>query len=279
MPSNSLNQLMAYFSRAVQVFKEDGTFEFLRRSAGFVYRKSFRRYLPSIGYLSENNVKTTKKKYALDELLMPHLTEAPEKEDGIVSSHQKVTQSGDSVVVIGGGNGITAVRAAKLVGDSGDVTIFEGGKESVDVINDVIEINDVSHLCEVHHAIVGKERNVYGGESTKAEIIKPEKIPDCDVLELDCEGSEIDVLRELPIQPRAIIAELHPWNFQDKPDTILEILTELGYELTHRFGHDGTTLSEKEFETLLSNSNVQGERYVKSGARWPVVIAAVLSDT
>jgi hypothetical protein len=202
--------------------------------------------------------------------------DTPEKEGGIVSSHEKVTQSGNNVVVVvGGGNGITAVRAARIVGETGEVTIYEGGKEAVDKTRNVIKMNGIANQCECHHAIVGDKRNVYGGESTTADIISPDKIPDCDVLEMDCEGSEIDILSELSIQPRAIIAELHPWNFQEPPDTLLEILTERGYEIKSYFGHDGTPLSEKEFKTLLNNSNTQDKKYVESGGRWPVVITAV----
>jgi len=226
----------------------------------------------------ENSV-IVEQTYLFDGILLPYKSDVPEQEGGIVSSHQEVTKSGDVVVVVGGGKGITAVRAAEIVGKQGEVAIYEGGRESVEKIERVIQFNGVNDFCEVHHAVVGTERDVYGGESTTADIVQPNGIPECDVLELDCEGSEIDILRELPIHPRAIIVELHPWNFQDEPDTILEILFEMGYELTHRFGHDGNPLSEKEFETLLSNSNVQGERYVESGGRWPVVIVAVLSET
>jgi hypothetical protein len=277
---------MSLFTRAIRVLKDEGAFEFSRRSYAFVYprtaesiyKSSIRRYLPSNGYYTENGVKV-EDKHRLDVFFLPHMRNLPEREDGIVTSHQELTQSGDDIVVIGGGNGVTAVRAAMLTGETGEVTIYEGGKEAVDKIRSVLNMNRVDDQCDVHHAIVGAERNVYGGESTTAAAVSPDEIPDCDVLELDCEGSEIDILTELSIQPRAIIAELHPWLFQSEPETPLEILSERGYEIKHWFGHDGTTLSEEEFNTLLSNSNVQGERYVKSGGRWPVVIAAVRPDS
>jgi len=267
---------MNLLSRGFEIIREEGVFRFLFKSVRYIYGAVIRSVLPNTGYRTANSVRVDRRK-PFDHYFGRY-SDSPEREDGIVSSHEAVTQFGDSIVVIGGGNGVTAVRAANIVGSSGRVTVYEGGKEAVEEIKRVSDMNSVSDRCEAHHAIVGKARNVYGGNSTTADTLDPNELPECDVLELDCEGSEIDILSESTIQPRAIITELHPWEFQETPDDLLEILAERGYEINHRFGHDGTPLSQKEFETLLSNSNVQGDRYVKSGGRWPVVIAAVRRD-
>lgn len=218
-----------------------------------------------------------------DRFLYPR-TDKPDREGGNVSAHEKLTNQGDHVVIVGGGNGITAVRSAKLVGSSGKVFVYEGGFESVEQINKVARINDVAHQCEVRHAIVGGEHNVYVGDSDTADQVDTKDLPECDVLELDCEGSEVEILDELNSSPRVVIAELHPWQYPDVPRKPLQMLNNLGYDVKYSFGHDGVELSESELSTLLQRSserkglddqhNRTEEMFVSSGARWPVVIAA-----
>lgn len=260
-------------SRGFEIARKEGVFAFISESVRYAYGTGVRPVLPSTGYRTANSVRLDRKK-PLDHYF-DRYSDSPVREDGVVSSHKAVTQSGDSIVVVGGGHGVTVVRAANIVGSSGRVTVYEGGKEAVKEIRRVLDMNNVGDRCEVHHAIVGTARDVYGGDSATADTIHPSELPECDVLELDCEGSEIDILLESTIQPRVIIAELHPWEYQETPDDLLEILSEQGYEINHHFGHDGTPLSQKEFETLLWDSNVRGEKYLKFEGRWPVVIAAV----
>lgn len=154
----------------------------------------------------------------------------------------------------------------------------------MEIITKVVGLNSVRDRCTVYQVIVGQERNVYGGETAAADVVHPSELQECDVLELDCEGSEIDILKQLEIQPRAIILELHPWEYSESIREPIKILQEEGYEILYRYGHDGIELNDDDFETLLyrssdkkgeKNPDKKGPRYVDSGARWPVVIAAV----
>lgn len=264
---------MKIISRSYEVLKTQGFLDFVKKSIEFIYRVSFRRFTPRKGYIIHNKVKI-KRKHILDDLFLS-VTREPKVEDGVISSHKKVTKEGDKVVIIGGGNGVTAVRAAMIVGKKGKLFIYEGGKYSYEKVKKVVAMNSVGDISKVFNSIVGEGINVYGGEHTDAKRTNPNEIPDCDVLELDCEGAEIDILRELHMRPRAIIAELHPWHFQEDPGFLLELIDEKGYEVVHQFGHEGTPLSKKEFKTLLFRSNNEGERRLESGGKWPVVMAAV----
>jgi hypothetical protein len=40
-------------------------------------------------------------------------------------------------------------------------------------------------------------------------VLPPSELPPCNVLELDCEGAEVEILREMNIQPRVILVETH----------------------------------------------------------------------
>ncbi len=237
-------------------------------------RGVIKKFFKSRGYHKENEV-LVEKKYPLDRYLINGGEE--NKEGGIVNSHVKLTKTKDKVTIIGGGSGVTAVRAARLVGKKGRVKIYEGGKESIDKIKKVIEINGVSEICKVSQAIVGTGKHVYGGGVESATHVSPSKLRPCDVLELDCEGSELCIVKKLSFTPRVIICELHPWLMNESVDLFFNILSEKGYNIEYCYGHDGLLLDQKEYEKLLKYSKKHSRRYVESGARWPVVIAATTS--
>jgi len=272
--------------KCIEVLKENEMKEFLRRSIKYILWKSefiyvwVRPYTPSTGNIIYNSVSIGDKKIFDD--LFPSFADNPQYEDGIVSCHGRVTRSGDSIVIVGGGNGVTAVHAARITGNSGKVTIYEGGEESVQSIRSVLESERVKDRCEVIHGVVGDSIDVYGGKTEKAESIPSTNLPNCDVLELDCEGGEVGILSNLDISPRAIIVELHPWLYPESNDKPIEILENLGYEIQSVFGHDGIEITRTESQRLLKKSlhkdqGVRGE--LESGAKGPVVVAAVLNES
>ena len=115
--------------------------------------------MPVVDYRTENSVKTDAM-ISPDRYFIPHLARNPETEDGIVSSHELLTRPGDSVVVVGGGERVRAVRAAQIVGERSRVIVYEGGRESVGTIGTVVALNGVADRCEVRHAVVGNPNNV-----------------------------------------------------------------------------------------------------------------------
>lgn len=245
--------------------------------------------LPKTGHIIYNGVRIGERKRLLDSYLLAKPLDKPNQEDGIASAHRYHTTEGQTVNIVGGGNGVTAVIAGRIVGDGGTIRIYEGGKESVDRIQQTLDLNNVADRCELHHTIVGADFDVYGGDTTRAGQINPDQLPERDVLELDCEGAEYQILEDLESFPPVIIVELHPWKSNSDPQQVFELLHERGYTITQRYGHDGVELSEQEFERLFEKSVEYGEkvnslrhppkkyRYLESGARWPVVIVATPS--
>jgi hypothetical protein len=268
-------------NRGIEVFNEDGLFVFVKKTIQYIMRKpaaAMRPLLPEKGFQSYNSVKMGRAR--LGDSLLNQKTRS-NIEDGLISGHEKYTQQGDSVVIIGGGNGVTAVRSAKMVGSGGEVIVFEGGKKSVESCKKVIEMNEVDDICTVNHAIIGQERNVYGGSTTSAELVSPTDLPECDVLEIDAEGSEIDIINKLEVSPRAVIVELHPWLYSESPKEPIELLEGMGYEIQYYSGHDGIEISQEEFDLLLQKSRDESNQkrgHVESGARWPVVAGGRLTS-
>lgn len=59
----------------------------------------------------------------------------------------------------------------------------------------------------------------------------PSQLPPCDLLELDCEGVEVEILRGMIIQPRVILVETHGM-YGAPADLIASLLEQRGYAVS-----------------------------------------------
>jgi len=159
----------------------------------------------------------------------------PNYEVTLVAGLKETVQSGDRVVVVGGGLGVTATVAALCTGPSGTVQCFEGSKHQVRFVRQTAARNNVNNVT-VHHAVVANSIAVYGTASASDDlgsILPPSQLPACNVLQLDCEGAEVEILRELTIQPRVILVETH--GVHGAPtELIASLLCRRGYIVSHR---------------------------------------------
>ena len=153
----------------------------------------------------------------------------PEHEAELMSAIRNYIKSGENVLVIGGGTGASTVAVAHQVGVKGTVKTYEGNKNSVDVVNDTINLNKVEDRVSVKHVIVEKPIHLMGfvGE---APTLLAKDFPASDVLVMDCEGAELPILQNLTIKPRLIIVETHPM-FDSPEEKIIELLKNLNYEI------------------------------------------------
>ncbi|HET7325081.1 MAG TPA: FkbM family methyltransferase [Halococcus sp.] len=162
---------------------------------------------------------------------------APFYEFALIRGVKKVVRPGDTVVVVGGGFGVSSVTAARNAGPTGRVIIYEGNPKRVAICRRTVAANDVDDRCEVIHAVVATPDTVEG-TVTDVGVLPPNDIPDCDVLELDCEGAEKQILTELKQKPRALVVEYH--EFRGVSENDIRVLMEnreytvLGKEAEHR---------------------------------------------
>jgi len=272
----AVNCQMTLFERVVNYKQKNGIGELVRSIPSFIYRRSIRKILPDNGYVLRNGIEAEQKK-VFDSYLPRrfHLMSSnkPNFEQGIISLHHEYTEPGDDVVIIAGGYGVSAVKTAEIIRPGGTITIYEGSKEQLDILQDVLQRHDVNDICNTTFGIVGKEHFTYGGKQTP-ESIPVSNIQDCDVLELDCEGSEISILENLEISPRVIILEIHPHRFDKPPERVLELIDKLGYEIVAKRGHIGRELNNEEFKQLIDFDWSPNNKRISSGAKHPPVIAA-----
>lgn len=160
----------------------------------------------------------------------------PEYEAAIIDGLREHVRQGDDVVVVGGGFGVSSVVAARHAGASGSVTTYEAGADQCDLVAEALDINDVADRVTVEHAVVGAAVSTYTPPED-ARVIDPANLPDCDVLEMDCEGAELGIVRELAVRPRVLIVETHA-NFGSPEGDVRAELDRLGYEVIERADED-----------------------------------------
>lgn len=148
-----------------------------------------------------------------------------EYEAGLINNLRKNVSLGDEVVIIGGGQGATAVIAAQEAGSRGHVIIYEGAGSMITHLAETFSLNKIPSKIDINHAIVSEAKRLDGPESG-APTIPVTELENCDVLELDCEGAEVNILKDLQIRPKLIIVETHG-NKQE----VSNILSDLGYKI------------------------------------------------
>lgn len=159
----------------------------------------------------------------------------PEYEEGLISELRKAVTTADSVVIVGGGEGVSSVVAAEQVGPEGEVITFEASIDQFEIASETISLNCMDQRATIKHALVGPNIQTIG-DMGEPETIQPSDIPACDVLELDCEGSEIEILRNMTINPRTIVVETHG-GLGSPEDAVREELSKHNYKVISKSPH------------------------------------------
>jgi hypothetical protein len=199
----------------------NGDHSHIRKLIQRVYNLSVRPYLPwKIAVLNGIPVRARR--------LFDSNDVDPTHEAALLEAVRNETSEGDHVVVVGGGFGVSTIAAAER---AASVVTYEASEEHVELIRESVEINGVTNVT-VEHAIVGSAIHTFGDMGSPREV-SPTDLPDCDVLELDCEGAELGILRNLSIRPRIIVVETHA-NFDSPEAEVRRELDQLGYEVVSR---------------------------------------------
>ncbi len=216
------------------ILRSEGLSGLASRGLAAVYRLGIRPMLPAARQVRYADVEVAHQWKRGDEAVPrrwrpAEIEDVPSYEAALIGGLNAHVQPGDRVVVVGGGAGVTATIAAQLAGPDGHVTCFEGGRQSAAAVRKTAEINGVSDRLTVEHAIVARSVAVFGDAPDRA-FVSPSELPDCDVLELDCEGAEIDILPHLVIRPRVLLVETH--GFRGAPtQAVRELMESLGYDV------------------------------------------------
>lgn len=219
----------------LKIARESGLAGLWRKGVSVLYKRGIRPFLPSLERFEYAGIPVAVERKWGDEHVpatwIPEgLEDKPRYEARLVAGLRAHVRPGDEVVIVGGGVGATAAIAAMLTGPGGRVTCFEAGGRGVRSVRRTARLNGVEDRLLVRHATVARGVSVYGLQ-LRRKVVPPEALPPCDVLELDCEGAEIDILRGMGIRPRVILVESH--GIYGAPTAaVVDVLEQIGYETT-----------------------------------------------
>lgn len=214
--------------KGIEILRSEGPTAFLLRGIDYFYRRTVAPLLPrrTVQY---NEVDVPAARLFDGVLPWRSTKDRPNYESGLIEGLEQYVQPGADVIIVGGGWGVTTVKAAENAGEEGHVTVYEGSKKEAEMVRRTVEINGHSDTVTVNHTIVGTALNLRSDEGD-AEIIESGDLPDCDILELDCEGTEVEILRDMTIHPDIILVESH--GLYDAPtDKLKEILRNKSYSI------------------------------------------------
>jgi hypothetical protein len=198
---------MNRLERASEIFREEGCIQLIKRSFVHGYNTVVRPFIPIRHYPTYNGVSIGDRETRWFDGVVtwetPRGEDIPDYEEPAVNVLRRYTDEGDKVVIVGAGKGVTAVIAAEEVGPNGHVTAYEGSDYWVGVAMKTVELNGVDEWTEVHHTVVAENISVYGS-AEGAQTLDPVDLPECDVMELDCEGAGIPILKSMSIRPRML---------------------------------------------------------------------------
>lgn len=224
-------------SQVLRVYRNLGVKHMLLLSISYVYDEYIRSRTPKINKPAMvQGVEMSNKKATLLEIF-PFFSHQEYTEYLFTELIRRYTKEGDNIVIVGGGEGITATLQARSCGPKGSAKVFEAQKERVELIRDNFDLNNVAGWSSVVHCLVksddssGRQLQEYDGE-----ILSPKSLPECDVLELDCEGAEVEILSEMESRPRDVFVETH--GVWDGPkDEVCSLLKSNGYEIRNCWPH------------------------------------------
>lgn len=222
---------MSIKTRLVSKYRNEGLTSVLQSAPQFIYNQYIWPHLPSTSPIFYNQVQIGSRP-VFDHYTSwntPSRNDYAEYEYALIKGIRNNVISGDTVVIVGGGWGVSSVVAARKAGLTGKVITFEGGAEYTANCIRTIEFNRVEDIVDIRNLVVGTANDIRGKSGT-LEFLSVDELPVCDVLVLDCEGTELEILSEMEIRPETIIVETH--GMHDAATSKIEtVLTDLGYNV------------------------------------------------
>jgi hypothetical protein len=219
-------------------YRAGGLRAVVSRAMAGVYLRGVRPLLPTRRHVRYNGIPIHLTLKWFDGLLPPSWLgvehqDFPAYESALMKGLSEHVRDGDRVVVIGGGWGVTTVAAAQRAGASGRVTTYEAGREAAEHIREALALSTPPAPVEVVHGVVAHANPVFlRGATAGSRTVAPGELPDCDVLEMDCEGAEMEILPGLTVRPRVLLVETHGL-FKAPTAEVRALVERLGYDVVH----------------------------------------------
>lgn len=186
---------------------------------------------------------------------------------GILLSHDDIYSKDDIILAVGVGSGISLIHNCAKPRSKRSFIGIDGSIEQIEIAKANAELNGIDFSkFELIEGYAGLPMNVYGEYNQQSKKNIDINKMRFDVLELDCEGSEIEILRNLTVHPRHIIVEMHPMFRDFNIDEFLEDMENKGYNLGRIYTVNGELVDSKNIDEYYSAEFI--EKMVKYRMNW-----------
>lgn len=205
-------------------------------SIAHAYKRGVRPYLPNSRPLHFAGVPICYDKKWGDDLVPKTWVypDEPGYEATLIAGLVETVRPGDRVVIVGAGLGVTAVVSATCAGPSGNVQCLEASERFVKLAQQTAARNSATNI-DIQHAVVAKLISGFANtiQHDLGPVLPPSQLPECNVLQMDCEGAEVAILQEMTIRPQVILVETHGL-FGAPTELVASLLEKLGYFVVDR---------------------------------------------
>jgi hypothetical protein len=152
-------------------------------------------------------------------------------------------------------------------------TVIEASKSQIDLAKKNIELNNINDQnFDIIDGLVGEGRNVYGTKKDMTTNLVDINEFKFDLLELDCEGSEVEILNNLSVRPKHIIVEMHPNLVFINFDEFINMTFSMGYNLTSAFTVSGIKIDLKNVPFYFSNNYLNSIKNISNLSDYLLVL-------
>lgn len=160
-------------------------------------------------------------------------------EMGIIKSYENLNLPYAKVLVIGAGDGVSIIYNSINNPNNFHLTIIEESSEQLKLVQNNLRLNNLNVEHDYVHGFAGDRYLVYGNEVYNSNNLIDINDYDFDLLELDCEGSELQIISSLKSKPKFIIVEVHPNLNSITYVDFLSIIAEKEYSIIKAYTVNG----------------------------------------
>lgn len=186
---------------------------------------------------------------------------------GIILSHDDIYDENDIILAIGVGSGISLIHNCLKDRNIKSFIGIDGSREQIEIAIENTKLNGIdSSKFELIEGYAGNPTNIYGQHNLQSTRIIDINKMKFDILELDCEGSEIEILRGLYVRPRHIIVEMHPMYRDLNINIFLDEMQSKDYILEKIYTVNGDLVSYDNLDKYFRSEFI--EKMVKNDLEW-----------
>lgn len=197
-------------------------------------------------------------------------------EKAIIDFHDMIYKSSHKILAVGVGTGISLIYNSKLPRENKFIGI-EASIDQIELTKKNVKLNQIpDSRYQIIEGFAGNPKGVYGEKSQISKKKVDINEYDFDVLELDCEGSEIGLLENLSKHPKYIIVEMHPTIININISEVLANLKTKGYKLIKAKTVVGKNIDIDNLEDFFDSEIVK--RKIDEKQSWGNILPVLLFE-